>query len=82
MTGLGARCFIGCPWSLQTGCSRSMSATRVTARGWMRTSPSLNHEKWHPAARMGATRVHAAVVTAQAERDRLEKLLVAQFDFP
>jgi hypothetical protein len=31
---------------------------------------------------MGATRVHAAVVTAQAERDRLEKLLVAQFDFP
>ena len=37
------------------------------------------HERWSEAARLGATHIHARVVTNQAERDTLEKHLIQAY---
>ncbi len=39
-----------------------------------------SHERWDEAQRLGATRVLAATVPLQADRDRYEKALIEQFD--
>jgi len=40
------------------------------------------HEQWTPAVRLGATHAHAIVVPTQSERDRLEKMLIAEMNPP
>jgi excinuclease UvrABC nuclease subunit len=37
------------------------------------------HERWQEAAKLGATHVHAKVVSLQATRDSLEKQLIQAF---
>ena len=37
------------------------------------------HEQWTPAMRLGATHVHAMVVSQAAMRDRIERLLIATY---
>jgi excinuclease UvrABC nuclease subunit len=41
-----------------------------------------NHEQWAPSAAQGATHVLAMVVPDNAQRDRLEALLIAELDPP
>jgi hypothetical protein len=41
-----------------------------------------NHEQWAPAVAQGATHVLAMVVPQQAERDRLEAILIGELDPP
>ena len=38
-----------------------------------------NHEQWAPAARLGATTVHAALVPSQDARDQYERELIHEF---
>jgi len=37
------------------------------------------HDQWTPAARLGATHVHAMTVPQATERDRIERLLIATY---
>ncbi len=37
------------------------------------------HERWSEAVKLGATHIHARVVTHQAERDALEKQLIQAY---
>jgi len=39
---------------------------------------SSNHEQWRPAQRLGASHVHAMVVTQEASRVAIEKELIQQ----
>jgi excinuclease UvrABC nuclease subunit len=41
-----------------------------------------DHEQWAPAVANGATHVLAMVVSQQSERDRLEKILIAELHPP
>lgn len=41
-----------------------------------------NHERWDEAARIGATHVHAALVSSQHERDQCEQALIKAFAPP
>jgi hypothetical protein len=41
-----------------------------------------DHERWNEAARLGATHVHAAVVPLAANRERLDKMLIQNFQAP
>jgi hypothetical protein len=37
------------------------------------------HERWQEAVKLGATHVHAAAIPLAADRDRIEKALIGQF---
>lgn len=41
-----------------------------------------SHEQWPDAVQLGATHIHATVIGAKPERDRVEKLLIAHFNPP
>ena len=41
-----------------------------------------SHEKWKPAARLGATHVHARAVSQEANRAEVEAHLIQEFDPP
>jgi len=41
-----------------------------------------NHDQWGPAQRLGASHVLATVVSTQAERDRLEGILIRELQPP
>lgn len=47
-----------------------------------KTRLTEDHEHWNDAIREGATHIHACSVGKQAERDRLEKALIAHLQPP